>query len=190
MAHGDAECKVQVPYGQSTEEKSEEAKVLFEHARALDTGLQLEPLELSKTIAALALVDKGTMLASQGDILQALTIFEKAQVLAPIQTIEAQDWKKLCWYGSLSEHVAPDNGPPHGPSGKVTDRVFGGIATVSEAPDVAGRQLLGGEIQDISSQLTSGTIWHLERVGLRGFEIDFEAEARRAAQLPTIRSML
>ena len=55
--------------------------------------------------------------------------------------------------------------------GEFTDRVFGGIATVSEAPEVAGRQLHGDEIEDSPRQLTSGTIWHVESAGLRGFEI-------------------
>ena len=66
------------------------------------------------------------------------------------------------------------------------DRVLGRIAPVSEATDVAGGQLLGQEIEDRPGQLTSGTIRHVECLGVRGFEIQCEAngEAEEVAGPP------
>ena len=57
--------------------------------------------------------------------------------------------------------------------GEVPDIVFRSIATVSQATDVAGGQLLSHEVEDISGQLTTGTIRHIELLGLLGFEIEF-----------------
>ena len=66
---------------------------------------------------------------------------------------------------------APDD---VGRLGQLTDIVLGGIATVSQAPDGTPGHLLGHEIEDITGQLTAGTIRHVEGCGLRGFEIEFE----------------
>ena len=60
--------------------------------------------------------------------------------------------------------------------GQPTDIVLGGIATVSEALDGPPGQLLGHEIEDGTGQLTPGTIRHVKLVGLRFFEIKFEAD--------------
>ena len=53
--------------------------------------------------------------------------------------------------------------------------VLNDIYTISNATDGADGHLLGQAIEDSPGQLTSGTIGHVEGVGLRGFEIEFEA---------------
>ena len=58
---------------------------------------------------------------------------------------------------------------------QLTDIVLGAIASISQATDGPPRQLLGYEIEDITGQLTSGTIRHVEGGGLGRFEIQFEA---------------
>src|SRR5256885_17048047 len=65
--------------------------------------------------------------------------------------------------------------------GELPDIVLGGIATVRQAPDGPPGQLLGHEIEDITGQLTAGTIRHVELVGLRFFKIEFEADRNAEA---------
>src|SRR5438128_75247 len=64
--------------------------------------------------------------------------------------------------------------------GKVTHRVFGGIATLSEATDVAGRQLLDDASEDIPGSLTAGAIRHMEF--LRWHWLKRKCEAHRDAE--------
>jgi hypothetical protein len=65
--------------------------------------------------------------------------------------------------------------------GQPTDRVLGGIAPLSQALDGPPGPLLGHEIEDVTGQRTAGTIRHIERVGLRFFEIEFEADRHAEA---------
>ena len=60
--------------------------------------------------------------------------------------------------------------------GQPTAIVLGGIATVSQALDGPPGHLLGHAIEDVTGQLTAGTIRHVELVGLWFFEIEFEAD--------------
>jgi hypothetical protein len=65
--------------------------------------------------------------------------------------------------------------------GQPTDIVLGGITAVSQALDGPPGQLLGHEIEDVTGQLTAGTIRHVELVGLRFFEIEFKADRNAEA---------
>jgi hypothetical protein len=53
---------------------------------------------------------------------------------------------------------------------------LGGIATISQALDGPPGPLLGHAIEAGTGPLTAETIRHVELVGLRFFEIEFEAD--------------
>jgi tetratricopeptide (TPR) repeat protein len=71
-------------------------KVLQEDGDS-DVSLEKE----ARRLAAPALVEKGQELAQKGEIKTAITAFAEAQTSDPNLKILAQNWKTLCWFGSL-----------------------------------------------------------------------------------------
>jgi hypothetical protein len=60
--------------------------------------------------------------------------------------------------------------------GPPADVVFGGITTIRQALHGAPGQLLGQKIEDVPSQLTPGTIGHVELMGLRFFKVEVKTD--------------
>ncbi len=62
--------------------------------------------EIEPFLVARLTLETGPVLASQGDIAEALDAYEQAQVLEPRITVPAGHWRRLCWSGSLWGHAA------------------------------------------------------------------------------------
>jgi hypothetical protein len=79
------------------------------------------------------------------------------------------------WGGRHLIALGTDRETSHdmGGLGQLPERVLGGIATVSQAPDGAPGYLLHHEVEDGARQLTAGLIRHVAGVGLRCVEREF-----------------
>ena len=73
------------------------------------------------------------------------------------------------WLRRQRVELGAERQPPDdvGRLGQLTARVSRGIATVSQASDGTPGHLPGREIEEITGQLTAGTIRHVELLGLR-----------------------
>ncbi|MEA5499947.1 AAA-like domain-containing protein [Limnoraphis robusta] len=81
-------------------DKVDEAILAFKTALEFDPSLTFNPDNKANAIASIL---EGKNLAENGKIDEALVLFEKAQKLDADLKIDAWDWNKLCWNGSLNK---------------------------------------------------------------------------------------
>lgn len=77
------------------------AIVQFQKALELDPSLDLDPEAEARRLAAAALVTKGTTLARQGKIKEAVSAYGEGQTIDPALKISFESWNTLCWRGAL-----------------------------------------------------------------------------------------
>jgi WD40 repeat protein/tetratricopeptide (TPR) repeat protein len=80
----------------------EGAKAKFKHAQKFDSSVDLAKLEVSASkLAAPQWIKKGKTQVLAGKVTEALTLYDKAQKLDPTLKIDAADWNRLCYSGSI-----------------------------------------------------------------------------------------
>lgn len=75
-------------------------------AFALEPTSEVDPEVEIQQLLAEALVERGEVLARDGDIEGAIAKFQEALELDPSFPIKPHSWNTLCWLGSLSGHAA------------------------------------------------------------------------------------
>ena len=93
----------------------QEAIALFKEGQKLDPEIDLNPdteiidkdpkANVGK-FAALAKLNEGAWLATEGKVTEAIKLYQEAQKLDPNLEISAQSWNFLCWFGSLQGYPA------------------------------------------------------------------------------------
>jgi hypothetical protein len=58
-------------------------------------------LETHQSLKALGMIERGNLFTQHGMMEEALMAYEEAENIEPDLNIYAEDWNKLCWYGSL-----------------------------------------------------------------------------------------
>ena len=84
-----------------------EAKSKFHQAAQLDTAnVNLAELEAqANQLAALTLIEQGINQVKQGNVTEALSLYNQAQNIDPNLAIDAESWNALCWFGSIYRHA-------------------------------------------------------------------------------------
>jgi WD40 repeat protein len=83
-------------------DKVDEAILAFKTALEFDPSLTFDPENKANAIASLL---EGSNLAEKGKIDEAIAQFENAQKLDADLKIDAWDWNRICWYGSLNKQA-------------------------------------------------------------------------------------
>ncbi|HSG42163.1 MAG TPA: serine hydrolase, partial [Anaerolineales bacterium] len=66
------------------------------------TAIAVDPsLETHQSLEALGMIERGNLFAQHGMVEEALATYAEAQNFEPDLNINAGDWNKICWYGSL-----------------------------------------------------------------------------------------
>jgi tetratricopeptide (TPR) repeat protein len=84
----------------------EPAVSLFRHALTLDPHLAFQPEVEANKWAAQGLLARGEALVRQGHVPEALAAYADAQQRDPTLNISAEQWDRLCWFGSVWDRAA------------------------------------------------------------------------------------